>query len=189
MTFKIRTHNPIISLLIIVVGIFLPFWYISERYGNGIKFISFIILYFVVELITYYLFGRKTTVTVTERGIIAKWMQYPFYVKTKKEILWTEIESWYFDNYKGSFTFSLTTKDKNTYLILCLASLIKQPQLYEFLDHVSYEIDLYNRQQINAIYKIINARKSMNKTIKIFLIIAVSIMTILFIFVLFDLRF
>jgi len=186
MTFKIRTHNPIISLLIIVVCILLPFWYISERYGNGIKFISFIILYFVVELITYYLFGRKTTVTVTERGIIAKWMQYPFYVKTKKEILWTEIESWYFDNYKGSFTFSLTTKDKKTYLILCLASLIKQPQLYEFLDQVSYEIDLYNRQQINSIYEIKNARKSIIKTYKILIIIVLSMLTLLFLLVLTD---
>lgn len=188
MTFKIRTHNPLISLFITAVGIFLPFWYISERYGNGIKFISFIILYFVTQLIAYYLFGKTTTVLVTERGLIADWMRYPFYRRQKKEILWTEIDSWYFDSYKG-FAFSISTKNKEIFLIICLNSLIKQPQLNEFLDQVSHEIDLFNREQMNSIYEITNKRQSRNKVLKITLFIAVTMMALLFFFALTNSKF
>ncbi|HEY6913483.1 MAG TPA: hypothetical protein VI413_02315, partial [Paludibacter sp.] len=75
MTYKIRTHNPIISLFILVVVFIIASRFIHDKFGSGIEFFLFVILYLASEITNYYLFNNKTIVTVTEKGINANWMQ------------------------------------------------------------------------------------------------------------------
>lgn len=179
MTYKIRTHNPIISLFTLVVVIFIASRFIHDKFGNGIELFLFIIVYFASEMINYYLFNNKVIITVTESGINTNWMQSPFYLKTKKEIMWSEIDSWYFDRSRSFDIFSIKTKDKRLYSIRCLNIYKTQTQLYKFVNQVTYEIDSFNRQQRNSIYKIENTQISINRTKHTVFIITISIVAIL----------
>ena len=97
--------------------------------------------------------------------------------------MWSEIDSWYFNQSRSFDIFSIKTKDRKSYSIRCLNIYKTQMQLYKFVDQVSYEIDLFNQQQRNSIYEIENTQISINKTkrtVFIITILIVAVLTIIF---------
>ncbi len=182
MTFKFKTHNPIFTILLFFLVAIISICLKSNKYDNGIDIVIFFAFYPVSFIINYYLFADKITATVNENGITTNWMIAPYYLKLKKEIMWNEIESWDFERTKAYEVLTIKTKDKKTFSIRCL-NFKTQPQLYEFLDQVIYEIELYNNQQLNSIYEIKNNQIFKPKVFYTTFIIAIAITIIVLLLV------
>jgi hypothetical protein len=150
--YKIRTHNPWSVFLIALGSLFLPMLFL-----HNINEATFLIVelacFFSCQILCYYFVSDTIDVTVTENGISTDWMTPPFFTKTKKEILWTEIKYWDFSPVRAIDAFIIKTTDNKSYSIRCLSIYNRQKSLSKFADDFFSRIENYNIKTTPSLFE------------------------------------
>jgi hypothetical protein len=131
-TYKIKTHNPIILFLITLPTIFSSVWLLSN-YDKGIVIIIGSLIVFGVLAFCNYFLGDNIKVQLTQNGIATTWAKLPFFIKSYEEISWADITNWNFNSWRMADSFFIKTKEKQKLYIRCLNLFKRQKNLDNFL--------------------------------------------------------
>jgi hypothetical protein len=154
MTHKIKTHNPWAIFIIIFCSFSLSIGLLKDKFGDGFSMLFGVIVVLVSLVMCYFLLSDTIEVTITDKGINSSWMKFPFFNKTYKEILWTDMEYWNFVRSKMMDAFIIKTKNKESFSIRCLNINLTQIEFSDFLKNVTEQIEIFNQKQSDNSNKI-----------------------------------
>lgn len=145
-TYKIKTHNPILLILILLITVPSSFWLLQD-FDEGIVGVISIFIFFGVLVFCNYFLGRDIEVTLTEKGVETTWAKLPFFIKYYKEVPWADIIDWNFESWNMADTFYIKTKEKKKLYIRCLNLFNRQEHLDDFIQ--TFQSYYYKNKHIN----------------------------------------
>jgi hypothetical protein len=133
MTHKIKTQNPLLVLVLMIGTIVLCSSLFNNRV-SGITEMFFYLISIYGSLTIYSFFSGTIEVHISERGITTQWMTLPFFTKIQKEILWTDIKYWNFQQNRMMDAFIIKTNDDKSFSIRSLNLYNRQKELLAFMN-------------------------------------------------------
>lgn len=151
MTYEIKTHNPWVAFVLIIGAIILS----SLLFHNRVNYATeiFFALIFIFGSLTIYFFNSEIIeVTISEKGINTQWMTLPFFTKIDKEILWTDIKYWNFQQSRMMNAFIIKTNEDKSFSIRSLNIYSRQKALSAFVDNFMVQIEPHNLKHSPSLF-------------------------------------
>ena len=151
MTYEIKTHNPWVVIVLVISAIVLSSLLFHNRVSYATE-IFFTLIFFFGSLTIYYFNSQMIEVTISEEGINTQWMILPFFTKIDKEILWTDIKYWNFQQSRMMDAFIIKTNEDKSFSIRSLNIYNRQKELSAFVDNFIVQIEPHNLKHSPSLF-------------------------------------